>query len=210
MSAPAAARGGVAGSASSASRTARRAARRGPAFAAVPYGPRRALARAPDPPVCETTVAFVTRRGNPHGIKDWADLTRPGLQVRRRSPRRSCRRAQGGLHTGCQRLHAAWPRAARTRGDRRPRTPRCCVAQVVLANPKTAGVARWIFLALWGHKMRKGDEAAMDYVTKAGGRGGGVGGRARGRGARGSVPMQAALLAPRAARAQALAARCCA
>lgn len=38
--------------------------------------------------------------------------------------------------------------------------------QVVLANPKTAGVARWIFLALWGHRMKKGDAAALDYVTK--------------------------------------------
>lgn len=38
--------------------------------------------------------------------------------------------------------------------------------QVVLGNPKTAGVARWIFLALWGHKMKKGDAAALDYVTK--------------------------------------------
>jgi sulfate transport system substrate-binding protein len=35
-----------------------------------------------------------------------------------------------------------------------------------VANPKTAGVARWIFLALWGSKMRKGDEAAIEYVTK--------------------------------------------
>lgn len=32
-------------------------------------------------PVCETTVALVTRRGNPKGIKDWDDLTTPGLQV---------------------------------------------------------------------------------------------------------------------------------
>eukprot|EP00983_Pelagomonas_calceolata_P089586 1157327-Pelagomonas_calceolata.AAC.4 len=32
--------------------------------------------------------------------------------------------------------------------------PSC--AQVVVANPKTAGVARWIFLALWGsHGQRK-------------------------------------------------------
>jgi hypothetical protein len=29
-----------------------------------------------------------------------------------------------------------------------------CPAQVVLANPKTAGVARWIFLALWGSQRR--------------------------------------------------------
>lgn len=50
--------------------------------------------------------------------------------------------------------------------------------QVVVANPKTAGVARWIFLALWGHKMKAGDAAALDYITKARGPGrGGAGAR---------------------------------
>jgi sulfate transport system substrate-binding protein len=38
--------------------------------------------------------------------------------------------------------------------------------EVVVANPKTAGVARWIFLALWGHKMSKGETAARKFVTK--------------------------------------------
>lgn len=38
--------------------------------------------------------------------------------------------------------------------------------QIIVANPKTAGVARWIFLALWGSKMKKGDAAATEYVTK--------------------------------------------
>jgi ABC-type sulfate transport system substrate-binding protein len=49
---------------------------------------------------------------------------------------------------------------------RRDEHPRPCAPQVVLANPKTAGVARWIFLALWGHKMKKGDASALEYVTK--------------------------------------------
>lgn len=40
--------------------------------------------------------------------------------------------------------------------------------QIIVANPKTAGVARWIFLALWGSKMKAGDAAAIDYVTKVG------------------------------------------
>jgi sulfate transport system substrate-binding protein len=40
---------------------------------------------------------------------------------------------------------------------------------VIVANPKTAGVARWIFLALWGSKMKKGAAAAKEYVTKVGG-----------------------------------------
>jgi ABC-type sulfate transport system substrate-binding protein len=39
---------------------------------------------------------------------------------------------------------------------------------VIVANPKTAGVARWIFLALWGSKMKKGAAAAKEYVTKVG------------------------------------------
>ena len=38
--------------------------------------------------------------------------------------------------------------------------------EVVVANPKTAGVARWIFLALWGHKMSAGESAAKVFVTK--------------------------------------------
>ena len=37
---------------------------------------------------------------------------------------------------------------------------------VITANPKTAGVARWNFLALWGHRMGKGDAAAEEFVTK--------------------------------------------
>lgn len=40
---------------------------------------------------------------------------------------------------------------------------------VITANPKTAGVARWIFFALWGVKLKKGKQAANDYVTKVGG-----------------------------------------
>ncbi|PNH05418.1 Sulfate-binding protein [Tetrabaena socialis] len=67
--------------------------------------------------VCETTVAFVVRQGNPKDIRTWDDLTRPDIQI-------------------------------------------------VLANPKTAGVARWIFLALWGAKMKKGSVTALDYVTR--------------------------------------------
>uniref|UniRef100_A0A7S0WZ40 Sulfate-binding protein n=1 Tax=Chlamydomonas leiostraca TaxID=1034604 RepID=A0A7S0WZ40_9CHLO len=43
--------------------------------------------------------------------------------------------------------------------------------EVVLANPKTAGVARWIFLALWGAVSRKrgregGDARAQEYVER--------------------------------------------
>lgn len=38
--------------------------------------------------------------------------------------------------------------------------------QVITANPKTAGVARWNFLALWGHKQDQGEEASLDYCKK--------------------------------------------
>ncbi len=36
---------------------------------------------------------------------------------------------------------------------------------VITANPKTAGVARWNFLGLWGHRMGKGDAVALKYCT---------------------------------------------
>ena len=38
--------------------------------------------------------------------------------------------------------------------------------QVITANPKTAGVARWNFLALWGHKQAQGEDASLDYCKK--------------------------------------------
>lgn len=43
----------------------------------------------------------------------------------------------------------------------------CCRTDVsvITANPKTAGVARWNFLALWGHLMHKGDDVAHRFVT---------------------------------------------
>ncbi len=43
----------------------------------------------------------------------------------------------------------------------------CCRpdVNVITANPKTAGVARWNFLALWGHRAAQGDEPAQEYVT---------------------------------------------
>lgn len=44
--------------------------------------------------------------------------------------------------------------------------------ELITANPKTAGVARWIFLALWGVKAwSKGDKAATKWVTKVSRRG---------------------------------------
>lgn len=47
-----------------------------------------------------------------------------------------------------------------------PPSPLPVLPKVVVANPKTAGVARWIFLALWGHKMKKGEAVAREWVTR--------------------------------------------
>lgn len=35
--------------------------------------------------------------------------------------------------------------------------------KVITSNPKTAGGARWNFLAMWGHKMGKSKAAAKQY-----------------------------------------------
>jgi len=67
-----------------------------------------------------STIVFVVRPGNPKGIRDWADLVRPGVEV-------------------------------------------------VTANPKTSGGARWSYLAAWGQALRRahGDQAAARaFVTE--------------------------------------------
>lgn len=68
--------------------------------------------------VTQSVAVLVTREGNPKGIRDWADLAKPGVQV-------------------------------------------------VTANPKTSGGARWNFLGLWGSVTQTGgDEAkALEYTT---------------------------------------------
>ena len=63
-----------------------------------------------------STIAFLVRKGNPKGIKDWSDLLRPDVQV-------------------------------------------------ITANPKTSGGARWVFLALWGAFANAGTH---DFSTVAG------------------------------------------
>ena len=115
-------------------------------------------------------MALVTRRGNPHCVTGWADLVRPGLQVRLGCTTNGPWAGKGHGATAARLPNVCVP-AYRARHHARWTVGRtlatfCCVAQVVLANPKTAGVARWIFLALWGHRMRAGDTAALDYVTK--------------------------------------------
>lgn len=67
--------------------------------------------------VTRSVIALVTRPGNPKGIKGWADLVKPGIQV-------------------------------------------------ITANPKTSGVARWNFLGLWGSVIQTGgsEQQARDFV----------------------------------------------
>jgi sulfate/thiosulfate transport system substrate-binding protein len=69
--------------------------------------------------VTRSVIAFVTRPGNPKGIRTWSDLTKPGVQV-------------------------------------------------ITANPKTSGGARWNFLGLWGAIAQTGggEGKARDYVSQ--------------------------------------------
>jgi sulfate transport system substrate-binding protein len=53
-----------------------------------------------------STLAFLVRKGNPRGIRDWDDLARPGVEV-------------------------------------------------ITPNPKTSGVARWNYLAMWGFALKR-------------------------------------------------------
>ncbi len=66
-----------------------------------------------------STVVFLVRKGNPKGIKDWSDLSKPGLQI-------------------------------------------------ITANPKTSGGARWNYLAAWGYALRQpsgSEDKARQFVT---------------------------------------------
>ena len=66
-----------------------------------------------------STVVFLVRKGNPKGIKDWADLAKPGLQI-------------------------------------------------ITANPKTSGGARWNYLAAWGYALGQTggtEDKAKQFVT---------------------------------------------
>lgn len=63
--------------------------------------------------------------------------------------------------------HASRQRTTRAGHPPPPPTAARDDVAVITANPKTAGVARWIFLALWGAKLSRGKKAATQYVTKA-------------------------------------------
>ncbi|MCB8876335.1 sulfate ABC transporter substrate-binding protein [Acidisoma silvae] len=65
-----------------------------------------------------STIVFLTRKGNPKGLKDWPDLLKPGVQI-------------------------------------------------VAANPKTSGGARWSFLAAYGWALKQfggSTQKANDFI----------------------------------------------
>jgi len=67
-----------------------------------------------------STVVFVVRKGNPKGVKNWADLAKPAIQI-------------------------------------------------ITANPKTSGGARWNYLAAWGAALRQqggSEQKARQFVTE--------------------------------------------
>lgn len=67
-----------------------------------------------------STVVFLVRKGNPKGIREWADLAKPGIQI-------------------------------------------------VTANPKTSGGARWNYLAAWGAALRQPggtEQKARQFVNE--------------------------------------------
>jgi sulfate transport system substrate-binding protein len=69
--------------------------------------------------VSKSVAALITREGNPKGLKDWADLAKPGVSL-------------------------------------------------ITADPKTSGIARWNFLALWNSAIKTGsnDAKAQEFVTQ--------------------------------------------
>lgn len=87
--------------------------------------------------VAESVVGIVVREGNPLGIRGWDDLAR-----------------------GQKNSSSSSPSA-----DNAPPPQRAL--NVITANPKTGGGARWNFLALWGHRAKPrsdaGDAAAAAF-----------------------------------------------
>lgn len=68
--------------------------------------------------VAQSTIALVTREGNPKQINDWPDLAKPDVRV-------------------------------------------------IAADPRSSGVARWIFLGLWNSVLQQGksETEAQQFVT---------------------------------------------
>lgn len=79
--------------------------------------------------VAESVVGIVVREGNPLNIAGWDDLARGQL--------------------GAPPASSSSP----------PGSPPRRALNVITANPKTGGGARWNFLALWGHRAKPRSEA---------------------------------------------------
>ena len=94
--------------------------------------------------VAESVVGIVVREGNPLGIRGWDDLARgqPQQQRQQRSPSSSSSSSDPSSSSGP--ADDAPPQRA---------------LNVITANPKTGGGARWNFLALWGHRAKPRSDA---------------------------------------------------
>ena len=133
--------------------------------------------RAPNKSVVATSVvAIVVRPGNPAGIEDWGCLTKCGLTlsacicVYAVHLEQLCSALGQASHATC--IHCLSKNEGRWRFSVVERSAAAAFVrrddvQVITANPKTAGVARWNFLALWGHKMGRGERAAQEFCTQA-------------------------------------------
>ena len=94
--------------------------------------------------VAESVVGIVVREGNPLRIRGWDDLAR-GQAI-----------STSNSSTSSSPSSSSDPSPSPTRA-----------LNVITANPKTGGGARWNFLALWGHRAKPksdaGDAAAAAF-----------------------------------------------
>ena len=92
--------------------------------------------------VAESVVGIVVREGNPLNIRGWDDL------------------ARGQQQLGSSVSSSSPPSSSDSTRPHRG-------LNVITANPKTGGGARWNFLALWGHRAKprsdSGDAAAAEF-----------------------------------------------
>lgn len=101
--------------------------------------------------VAESVVGIVVREGNPLSITGWDDLARG-----QREQQISTSSSSDPSPSGSSPSNSAGESPTQQRG-----------LNVITANPKTGGGARWNFLALWGHRAKPrsdaGDAAAVAF-----------------------------------------------
>ena len=107
--------------------------------------------------VAESVVGIVVREGNPLGIKGWDDLARGQKQQQRSSSSSSS--SSSSFSSSSSSSSSSDPADNEALPQR--------ALNVITANPKTGGGARWNFLALWGHRAKPrsdaGDAAAAAF-----------------------------------------------